>query len=81
MNKGDCRSTTGLNIRLLKLLAGDINIEKIKVYKEPYKEIPYGSIWSLGMIEENLAIKSGEKMLDNYTQKDLDDILEVVCNS
>ena len=78
MNKGDCRSTTGLPF---KLLAGDINIEKIKVHKEPYKEIPYGSIWSLGMIEENLAIKSGEKMLDNYTQKDLDDILEVVCNS
>ena len=81
MIKGDCRSTTGLNIRLLKLLAGDINIEKIKVYKEPYKEIPYGSIWRLGMIEEILAIRSGEKMLDNYTQKDLDDILEVVCTS
>ena len=77
----DCRSTTGRNIRNLKLLTQKLCIENINVYKEPYQKIPKNYYWTMEMVNELLSIKSGELRIDNFTVDDLDGILDIVCSS
>ena len=79
--KDDCRSNTGRNIRHLKLVYNESQIEKIELNKVPYKTIPHDSTWKLTLTNEILAIKSGELLLENNNFKELDDILEVICTS
>ena len=56
----DCRSTTGRNIRNLKLSMQKIRLKDINVYKEPYQNIPINNYWKMDMVNELLSIKSGE---------------------
>ena len=78
--EGDCRSTTGRNLRNLKLLSQNLWNEKIEVEKEPYHKLPEGSEWKMILVKEIVSIKSGELKLGNIVYNDLDDILEIVCS-
>ena len=77
----DCRSTTGRNIRNLKLSMQKPRLKDINVYKEPYQNVPINNYWTMDMVNELLSIKSGELVLENFTVDDLDDILDTVCSS
>ena len=76
--QNDCQSTTGRNIRKLKLLtnngADDIN-------STPYNQPPAGSHWRLELVKEILAIKYGELQLENLTFTNLDDIINFVSST
>ena len=67
----DVRSTTGKNLRTLRLKSGNC------VY-EPYKEVPEEDRWRLSMAKELIEIKCGEKTI-NMSGKDIDDITDYVC--
>ena len=76
--ENDCQSTTGRNVRKLKLLtnngADDIN-------SIPYNQLPEDSHWRLELVKKILAIKYGELQLENLSFTDLDDIKDFVSSS
>ena len=79
--ENDCRSTTGRNIRNLKLLANNFCMEKIDVETEPYHKVPADFHWRMVLVKEIIAIKSGELGLGDLTYDNLDNMLEFVCSS
>jgi hypothetical protein len=54
----DVRSTTGKNLRTLRLKSGDC------IYNEPYKEVPEEDRWRLSMAKELIEVKCGEKTIN-----------------
>ncbi len=77
----DCRSTTGRNLRILRLETGNFSNNKIDISDKPYQEIPNDSEWKIASAKEILKIKSGDLILENLVFKELDAVLEVICCS
>ena len=77
----DCRSTTGRNIRKLKLSTNNFTSENINLESKPYNKLPENANWRLSLVKEILDIKSGELQLENLSYADLDDISDIVSSS
>ena len=58
--RNDCRSTTGKNLRILQLMTGELDLEKMDVDRKPYRDIPKVDLWRVNLVKEILAIRSGE---------------------
>ena len=74
--KNDVRSTTGKNIRYLRLKSVNFSLKDLNVYENPYKEVPENERWRLSMIEELINTK-----IDQFNEKEIDEIVEYVCGS
>ena len=48
----DTRSTTGSNLRHLRLMTPNCNVEELDVYSAPYEEVPDGEMWRISMLKE-----------------------------
>ena len=72
--ENDVRSTTGKNLRTLRLKSVDCK----NVYDKPYKEMPENDQWRLYMAKELMEIKCGEKSVD-MINKEVDKIVDYVC--
>ena len=82
--KNDVRSTTGSNLRNILLLTDKMNIDDLR--KEHIKEIKYQdadptSGWKIGFIKEITDVKFNKLEIENFSQEELDDILEFLCTS
>ena len=76
----DCQSNTGRNLRRIMLKIGknsvnDISITDIR--NVVYKEIPTGSEWKIGLVNE---IISGQLVIPGFDRHEIDDILSYVCS-
>ena len=72
--ENDVRSTTGKNLRTLRLKS----VDGKNVYDKPYKEMPENDQWRLSMAKELMEIKCGEKSVD-MINKEVDKIVDYVC--
>ena len=77
--KNDCRSTTGRNLRKLKLEGNESNQHKI--YDTPYVDIPKDDGWKIPMAREIMNIKSGKLKVEMMSRDEVDQIGEFVCSS
>ena len=77
----DCRSTTGRNLRKLKLFTKNYAFDDINPECYPYIETPVFDKWRISLVKEIIEIKSNRLKLGNLSHKDLDDITELVCSS
>ena len=76
--KRDVRSTTGKNLRHLKLKTQNFNEKDIDVYETPYDPIPEEEEWRISLAQEIISAKCGELSL-NLTNEEVDDLAEYVC--
>ena len=76
----DCRSTTGSNIRKLLLEHDAFRLRDIVYERNPYKRIPEGEDWKIGMVEEIIDIKSGNLALAEFTVEEVEDLCRCICS-
>ena len=77
----DCLSTSGKNLRKIRLHSGNFCDENIDFYKEPYQEVPNDAEWRMPLVNEILAIKAGELVIENLSYNELDCAIESVCST
>ena len=82
--KKDVGSTTGSNIKGIKQLMNveslsQININEVK--DKTFAEIPAGSEWRIPVLEELLSVRNGNSELENFTKKDIDNMIDLICSS
>ena len=76
----DCRSTTGHNIRKLLLENNALQLRNIDYEVIPYKRVPKGSDWKIGMVEELIEIKSGNLELAKFTMDEVGYLCRSICS-
>ena len=77
----DCRSTTGLNIRNMRLQCQNFGTDEFDFDSTPYFIISEDNKWRLDIIQEIIEIKSGALKVVDFSYKDLDYICEIVSSS
>ena len=82
--KNDVGSTTGSNIKGIKQLLdvdsiNQININEIK--DKTFAEIPVGSEWRIPVLEELLSVRHGNSEMENFTKKDIDNMIDLICTT
>ena len=78
--RDDCRSTTGRNIRKLLLENKTLRLSDINLERLPYKRIPEGEHWKVGMVEEIIGIKSGTLELAQFDVEEVADLCASICS-
>jgi len=76
--KEDVRSTTGKNLRHLRMKTVNFNEKELDVYKDPYKPIPSNDTWRISMVKEIMGIRCGDRST-NLSKKEVDDLADYVC--
>ena len=76
--KEDVRSTTGKNLRHLRMKTVNFNEKELDVYKDPYKPIPSNDTWRISMVKEIIDIRCGDRPT-NLSKKEVDDLADYVC--
>ena len=74
--EGDCRSTTGRNLRKLELQSIHSNV--VTTFDAPYQAIPAGEEWRVTLAKEIVDIKGGHLAVSNLTPEDLDALTDFV---
>ena len=82
--KNDVRSTTGSNIKgILQMMnkesISQINISEIR--DQTFAEIPVGSEWRIPVLEELLSVRDGNSEMENFTNKDIQNMIDFICSS
>ena len=80
----DTRSTTGSNLRNIMLLQGKFTIDEIRL--NDIDNFEYSSVlpenqWKVDMVKEIIEVRADELNVDNFSEKELDEILEYLCTS
>lgn len=76
----DCRSTTGRNIRKLLLEHNALQLCDIDFDLLPYKRIPDGDGWKVGLAKEIIDIKSGKLGIPKFTISEINEICNSICS-
>ena len=82
--KNYCNSTTGSNLRNIMELVKKDNIEELIVEDAQmivYKEIPAEESWRIGVVKDIIDIKNKNASLENFTDEDLENMLDFVCTT
>ena len=72
----DCRSTTGRNIRSLKLQNEETTQ---KLFETPYVTVPEDELWRLEVISELIEVKTGKMNISTMSKDEINDIIETLC--
>ena len=73
--KDDCRSITGRNLRKLSLTTSHPD-QQVKPYC-----IPNTEMWRVALLNEIMEVKSGNMVIANFTNEEIDSIKELACCS
>ena len=74
----DTRSTTGKNLRHLRLMTTNCNVEELDVYSAPYQQVPEDELWRISMVRE--LMHRNEDHL-GMSKEVLKEIRDYVCSS
>ena len=74
--ENDCRSTTGRNLRKLKL-----ETKQGKINDQPYAEIDVNDAWKIPLARDIVDIKSDKLTINDMSTKELEAIEYLVCTS
>ena len=79
--EGDCRSTTGRNIRSLLLEYQISKLSEIDIASRAYKGIPSGEEWKIPLVKELVDATCGDLEVTNFNPDQLREIAELVCST
>ena len=75
----EARSTTGSNLRNIRLLTGKDRVEDLKESDiTRYGYAPVES-WKFSMVQELIDIREGKLEVEQFSKEELDEILEHLC--
>ena len=78
----DTRSTTGSNLRNILLLTDKNSIEDISnqdIDNFCYAPTKQEDLWKVDMVKELIEVRADQKEVTNFTEEELDEILEYLC--
>ena len=78
--KNDTRSTTGGNLRRMKLMVPNLDEKDINARDIPYREIPANDMWRLSVVNDIIETRTG-RLTTIMNDKELDEVCEYVCSS
>ena len=79
--EGDCRSTTGRNIRSLLLEYQISKLSEIDIARRAYKRISSGEEWKIPLVKELVDATCGDLEVTNFNPDQLREIAELVCST
>ena len=82
--KNDCRSITGKNLRRLMLMCDKDNIDHLKesdIDGLEYSPIPETETWRMNLLPELLSTRSSNTEIPGFTDKEITDLVCLVCTS
>ena len=82
--KHDTRSTTGSNLRNILLLTGKHKIEDLNdsdVNNYCYAPVESEDLWKINMVREIIDVKAGQQNVDNFSEEELEEILNFLCTT
>ena len=82
--KNDVGSTTGSNIKGIKELMNKDSLNEISISEIKditFAEIPIGCEWRIPVLEELLSVRDGNSEMENFTNKDIQNMIDFICSS
>ena len=82
--QNDVTSTTGSNLRHIMLLVSKSKIEDLNPADADlieYCEIENENKWKIGTAKELLEVQSGTLQLEQFSYKDVKEMLNLICTS
>ena len=82
--KNDVGSTTGSNIRKIVQLMNKESLNQIDISdikENTFAEIPVGCEWRISVLEELLSVRNGKSEMENFTKKDIDNMIDLICTT
>ena len=82
--KGECRYTTGSNLRNILLLTTKDDISDLvpsDVSQMEYQPVNATDEWRITMVKELIDVKWGQAVIENLSYEEIDDIIEDICSS
>ena len=79
--KTDVRTTTGSNLRMIMLLAGQNTVEEVLNSRTDieYHKLEEDQQWKRDLLKEIIDVLYGEKTVDGVENDELEEILEILC--
>ena len=74
----DTRLTTGSNLRHLRMMTTNCNVEELDVYSAPYQQVPDGELWRISMVKE---LMHPDEHHHGMPKAFLKEIRDYVCSS
>ena len=78
----DVESVTGSNLRNIMQLLEKDDIKDLTPNDAKnivYHEVPLEEEWRIGVLQELLEVRQNEATLDNFSYKDINDMIELIC--
>ena len=77
-------SVTGRNLRKLMFMTGKTDISELSsddIINTEYKPVPIDEEWRIGMLEELMMVKHGERAIENFSKEEIEEMIEFVSSS
>ena len=80
--KHDASSTTGSNLRNILLLTDKAQVDELTT--EDIEDLVYAEAkpedkWKVALVQEIIDVKSGQSNIENFSDEELQEILENIC--
>ena len=78
------KSVTGRNLRKLMFMTGKSDISELtsdSMRNIEYNPVPIDEEWRIQMLKELIMVKQGERDVENFSQEEINEIIEFVCSS
>ena len=64
-------------------MTGKTDISELSSYiiNIEYKPVPIDEEWRIQMLKELIMVKQGERDVENFSQEEINEIIEFVCSS
>ena len=82
--KHDTQSVTGKNLREIMFLVEKSDVCDLipeDAMKIAYKKIPESEEWRVSLLNELIEVKLGECLVEGFSETEINDLIQFVCNS
>ena len=82
--RNDVRSTTGSNLRNILLLTDKSNVDDLKINDVKtliYSPVKNENLWKIDIVRELIDVKAGQKHVEDFSEEELQNILEYICSN
>ena len=80
----DTRSTTGSNLRKIMIILGKHTIDEVKssdINGYEYAPVKPDDVWRINMVKELIEVRANQATIENFSEDELEEILEHLCIS
>ena len=82
--RNDTRSTTGSNLRKIMVILGKHTIDEVKFHdinEFQYAPVMPDDVWKVDMVKELIEVRAKQATIENFSDDELEEILEYLCIS